>query len=127
MICGLTAGGGLDTMRELKARRWEAARFSALRHRALDEARGQMDAIADAGMMPVPIVRDASHVLAIGPRYHGRAGAELWNEPDGTVDGHVGPYTYASKVPAFVDACHACGITPWVGVISNLKIGRAHV
>ena len=76
-------------------------------------------AILAAGLRPLVIVRDADQVLALAGVLQG-CDVELWNEPDGTVDGRIEPGNYARLVPAFAAACRGVEATPWIGAISNL-------
>lgn len=76
-------------------------------------------AILTAGLQPLVIVRDAHQVLALEGIISG-CDVELWNEPDGTVDGHYQPGNYARMVSAFLAACQRVGAVPWIGAISNL-------
>lgn len=80
-------------------------------------------AIADcrqADMWPLVIVRDVGELRDLGAVLTG-CDVELGNEPDGNVDQHVDPYTYAEWARNAVPLCMEIGCQPWVGAISNLN------
>ena len=79
----------------------------------------QVRYVINNGYQPVVIIKDAAQVLEHKDVLWG-CDVELWNEPDGTVDGEIAPSEYATMVPPFVDVCHNIGATPWIGSISNL-------
>ena len=82
---------------------------------------GNPDAIDHAkaaGLTPLVIVKNAEQVASLRERLAG-CSLELWNEPDGPVDGRIAPRDYAALVNDFVAACFEAHALPWVGAITN--------
>lgn len=78
-----------------------------------------VEAVRASGFQALVIVRDAGQVRELGSLLAG-ADVELWNEPDGAVDGKIAPSDYAARVPDFVAAATEVGATPWIAAVSNL-------
>lgn len=83
------------------------------------ESIDQVRYVINSGFRPLVIIKDATQVREHRDVLWG-CDLELWNEPDGAVDGVISPAEYAKMVPDFVGACEEVGATPWIGSISNL-------
>lgn len=120
MIAAINGYHDPEVLATIRSKGFGMCRFGTLEG-ALDLA--PLAAVRAADLVPLIIVRDGDQVqewaAAAGNDFAG-AHVELWNEPDGAVDGYIAPADYAARIPDFVAACQEARVTPWIGAISNL-------
>ena len=116
MRYGLNGYDAPEVLAEVKARGFKLLRFGLIG--AADDP-AMIPYVHSQGYQTLIIVRDGAQVREFGASLY-LTDVELWNEPDGTVDGQIAPADYASLVPDFVRACEEIGARPWIGAISNL-------
>ena len=111
MIVGLNARHEHgDILAGVQARHWQSFRVGLLDNLSIDAQRYWLTAAAEIGV-PLAIVTGGDQVRALGRDYVHQA--ELWNEPNGTIDRYFEPAEYAALVPDFVAACAEVWAVPW--------------